>query len=93
MAVALKNMEWQDTYPMDYYAYDSLGPWTVNNDVHRPVRQRKPHTKICNDSEVTLHQSVQSGSVTLKEVINLNNLLFSFEAKLIFKLIRSKRIK
>ncbi len=28
--VALKEVEWKDTYPMDFYAYDSLGSWTPN---------------------------------------------------------------
>ena len=33
-AVALKQVEWkQDIYPMDFYANDSLGPWTPN---HKP---------------------------------------------------------
>jgi len=31
---------------MDFYANDSLGPWTVNNEVYRPQRQRKPRTII-----------------------------------------------
>ncbi|CAG5135786.1 unnamed protein product [Candidula unifasciata] len=39
--VALKVTNWQSTYPMDYYASDSLGPWTVNNEANRPQRQRK----------------------------------------------------
>ena len=30
MNVALKNVEWRNRYPMDYYAHDSLGPWTPN---------------------------------------------------------------
>ena len=25
---------------MDYYANDSLGAWTVNNEAHRPVRTK-----------------------------------------------------
>ncbi len=37
-SVALKAVEWQRTYPMDYYANESLGAWTVNNQQHRPVR-------------------------------------------------------
>lgn len=47
MSVALKRVEWQNTYPMDFYANDSLGPWTVNNEKHRPIRgkQRNPRTK------------------------------------------------
>jgi 2-(3-amino-3-carboxypropyl)histidine synthase len=33
--VALKEVKWQNEYPMDYYAYESLGnKWTVNE---RPV--------------------------------------------------------
>ena len=35
-SVALKLARWEDNgYPMDYYAKDSLGPWTVNNEEHR----------------------------------------------------------
>ncbi|RKP07571.1 putative diphthamide synthesis protein-domain-containing protein [Thamnocephalis sphaerospora] len=30
-AVALDVIEWQSVYPMDFYAQDSLGPWTVNH--------------------------------------------------------------
>eukprot|EP00732_Lithocolla_globosa_P002352 Lithocolla_globosa_v1_NODE_1524_length_2514_cov_7.238308.p1 type:complete len:420 gc:universal NODE_1524_length_2514_cov_7.238308:432-1691(+) len=33
--VVLKNIEWQDVYPMDYYANDSLGPWTNKHISHR----------------------------------------------------------
>ncbi|KAM4823942.1 2-(3-amino-3-carboxypropyl)histidine synthase subunit 1 isoform X1 [Urocitellus parryii] len=32
-AVALRNISWQQPYPMDFYAGNSLGLWTVN---HRP---------------------------------------------------------
>ena len=28
--VALKEVEWKTDYPMDFYAYDSLGSWTPN---------------------------------------------------------------
>ncbi|XP_068126182.1 2-(3-amino-3-carboxypropyl)histidine synthase subunit 1 [Hyperolius riggenbachi] len=45
-SVALKEAEWQKTYPMDFYANQSLGPWTVNHESHRPprvtARQSKP---------------------------------------------------
>lgn len=35
-SVALSTVNWQgDSYPMDFYANNSLGPWTVNNEVHR----------------------------------------------------------
>lgn len=37
-SVALKEVEWQQTYPMDFYAGQSLGPWTVNHASHRPPR-------------------------------------------------------
>jgi 2-(3-amino-3-carboxypropyl)histidine synthase len=37
LAVALKEIEWQPVYPMDFYAKDSLGPWTPNH-VSRPSR-------------------------------------------------------
>uniref|UniRef100_A0A8C8U6E5 2-(3-amino-3-carboxypropyl)histidine synthase subunit 1 n=1 Tax=Peromyscus maniculatus bairdii TaxID=230844 RepID=A0A8C8U6E5_PERMB len=30
-AVALKDISWQEPYPMDFYAGSSLGPWTVNH--------------------------------------------------------------
>ncbi|XP_060586857.1 2-(3-amino-3-carboxypropyl)histidine synthase subunit 1-like [Ruditapes philippinarum] len=41
MSVALNSVQWQSVYPMDFYANDSLGAWTNNNEAHRPVRQRK----------------------------------------------------
>ncbi|EPZ36058.1 hypothetical protein ROZALSC1DRAFT_28744 [Rozella allomycis CSF55] len=31
MNVCLDQIEWQSVYPMDFYAKDSLGPWTPNN--------------------------------------------------------------
>eukprot|EP00111_Clytia_hemisphaerica_P016390 TCONS_00048525-protein len=43
LAVALEECSWKTVYPMDYYANESLGPWTVNNEKHRPVR--KPRNK------------------------------------------------
>lgn len=36
--VALKEVEWKDTYPMDFYAYESLGSWTPN---YRPKSEKK----------------------------------------------------
>ena len=48
MSVALKSVEWQKTYPMDFYAIDSLGAWTVNNEEHRPVRPKKQRFKKTN---------------------------------------------
>lgn len=40
LAVVLKRVQWSDHYPMDYYANDSLGPWTVNNEENRPKQTR-----------------------------------------------------
>ncbi|XP_074640888.1 2-(3-amino-3-carboxypropyl)histidine synthase subunit 1-like [Tubulanus polymorphus] len=37
-SVVLDSIEWQDTYPMDFYANNSLGAWTVNHESHRPAR-------------------------------------------------------
>ncbi|KAM9320295.1 2-(3-amino-3-carboxypropyl)histidine synthase subunit 1 [Gastrophryne carolinensis] len=44
-SVALKEAEWQKTYPMDFYANQSLGPWTVNHESHRPPRVTHKQTK------------------------------------------------
>ncbi|NP_001333503.1 2-(3-amino-3-carboxypropyl)histidine synthase subunit 1 isoform 2 [Homo sapiens] len=37
-AVALRDISWQQPYPMDFYAGSSLGPWTVNHG-----QDRRPH--------------------------------------------------
>uniref|UniRef100_A0A8D0FQ80 2-(3-amino-3-carboxypropyl)histidine synthase subunit 1 n=1 Tax=Strix occidentalis caurina TaxID=311401 RepID=A0A8D0FQ80_STROC len=37
-AVALRDVEWQQPYPMDFYASQSLGPWTVNHTSTQPPR-------------------------------------------------------
>uniref|UniRef100_A0A669P5P6 2-(3-amino-3-carboxypropyl)histidine synthase subunit 1 n=1 Tax=Phasianus colchicus TaxID=9054 RepID=A0A669P5P6_PHACC len=36
-AVALGDIEWQQPYPMDFYASQSLGPWTANHSA-RPAQ-------------------------------------------------------
>ena len=41
LAVALNVVSWKEVYPMDYYSNDSTGPWTVNNETHRPRRRRR----------------------------------------------------
>ncbi|XP_043910306.1 2-(3-amino-3-carboxypropyl)histidine synthase subunit 1-like [Protopterus annectens] len=40
-AVALKEIEWRQTYPMDFYSSQSLGPWTVNHITHQPERSTR----------------------------------------------------
>lgn len=42
--VALRQIEWQTRYPMDFYSQNSLGPWTPKNSEHRPMKQ--PRRKI-----------------------------------------------
>ncbi|XP_006863297.1 PREDICTED: diphthamide biosynthesis protein 1 [Chrysochloris asiatica] len=37
-AVVLRDISWQQPYPMDFYAGSSLGPWTVNHGQHRPPK-------------------------------------------------------
>lgn len=40
-SVALRTVDWQgESYPMDYYANNSLGAWTVNNELHRKRTKR-----------------------------------------------------
>ncbi len=42
VAVALKITNWQEeSYPMDFYANDSLGPWTVNNEMYRSKTRKR----------------------------------------------------
>uniref|UniRef100_A0A8C5IWP3 2-(3-amino-3-carboxypropyl)histidine synthase subunit 1 n=1 Tax=Junco hyemalis TaxID=40217 RepID=A0A8C5IWP3_JUNHY len=41
-AVALQDIEWQQPYPMDFYASQSLGPWTVNHGGTQPPRRARP---------------------------------------------------
>ncbi|XP_075706920.1 2-(3-amino-3-carboxypropyl)histidine synthase subunit 1 [Rhinoderma darwinii] len=44
-SVALKEIEWQKTYPMDFYSNQTLGPWTVNHESNRPPRATTRRTK------------------------------------------------
>lgn len=53
-AVVLREAKWQvdeQNYPMDFYASDSLGPWTPN---HKPVTAVKSDDKSekCKGKEV-----------------------------------------
>lgn len=40
--MALQDIEWQQPYPMDFYASQSLGPWTVNHGSTQPPRRGRP---------------------------------------------------
>uniref|UniRef100_G1Q6G6 2-(3-amino-3-carboxypropyl)histidine synthase subunit 1 n=1 Tax=Myotis lucifugus TaxID=59463 RepID=G1Q6G6_MYOLU len=39
-AVALRDISWQQPYPMDFYASSSLGPWTVNHGTRLALPSR-----------------------------------------------------
>ena len=46
--MALRDISWQQPYPMDFYASSSLGPWTVNHGRDRllQVPGRHPHNVL-----------------------------------------------
>jgi 2-(3-amino-3-carboxypropyl)histidine synthase len=41
--VAVKSIEWQEQYPMDFYSNSSLGAWTPN---HEQCKLGKKRTKV-----------------------------------------------
>ncbi|KAF9898156.1 Diphthamide biosynthesis protein 1, partial [Lobosporangium transversale] len=41
-SVVFESIPWQETYPMDFYSNDSLGPWTVNHG--RNIRKKPTGT-------------------------------------------------
>lgn len=45
-SIALGKAEWHDIYPMDFYANESLGPWTPNHgrNIRRPRAQKNSET-------------------------------------------------
>ncbi|XP_058853918.1 2-(3-amino-3-carboxypropyl)histidine synthase subunit 1-like isoform X1 [Acipenser ruthenus] len=55
-AVALKDVEWQQTYPMDFYSNQSLGPWAVNHPTNQPVR---PSRKSAQQGKQAAAQSTE----------------------------------
>lgn len=61
-SVALQAIQWQKDYPMDFYSYNSLGPWTVNNQVNRPAaatRRRAKANKVSKNDVKS--QSIEEG--------------------------------
>ncbi|XP_077167750.1 2-(3-amino-3-carboxypropyl)histidine synthase subunit 1 isoform X1 [Paroedura picta] len=58
-AVALQQVAWQETYPMDFYASQSLGPWTANHSSHRS--QQKRTVKEVRSAEPTLPARTSGG--------------------------------
>ena len=45
-AVALQQVGWQETYPMDFYSNQSLGPWTPNHPDHQPARPARRQAQV-----------------------------------------------
>ncbi|KAI7861175.1 putative diphthamide synthesis protein-domain-containing protein [Circinella umbellata] len=47
-SIALGKASWHDVYPMDFYANDSLGPWTPNHGrgVKRSTKQKQEQQKV-----------------------------------------------
>ena len=78
MSVALNSIQWQTVYPMDYYSNKSLGAWTNNNEVHRPVRPRKPRPIIGSKGEKSLSKG---GNKKDDAVSNRDNLVPEKENK------------
>ncbi|KAM6463209.1 2-(3-amino-3-carboxypropyl)histidine synthase subunit 1 isoform 2-T2 [Liasis olivaceus] len=65
-AVALQQVKWQEIYPMDFYAGQSLGPWTVNHPSHQP--QKGGRTKEVNLANSVLPAGKEaSGSCSCQE--------------------------
>lgn len=76
MSVALNIAQWQDVYPMDFYANDSLGPWTVNNVKHQPPRKQRPRKTVPIKTE-TLESgscSKSCASCSCSQKSNINNI-------------------
>ncbi|XP_071395883.1 2-(3-amino-3-carboxypropyl)histidine synthase subunit 1 [Centroberyx affinis] len=44
-AVALQQVGWQETYPMDFYSNQSLGPWAPNHPDNQPARPARRQTQ------------------------------------------------
>lgn len=72
LSVALDEVKWQEVYPMDYYANNSLGSWTVNHESNRPPRTTRKKVEVKKDqSVVTLNESC-NGKISGDEEGGLN---------------------
>ncbi|XP_022780567.1 2-(3-amino-3-carboxypropyl)histidine synthase subunit 1-like isoform X3 [Stylophora pistillata] len=64
-SVVLEQIEWQENYPMDFYANTSLGPWTVNNERNRQIpvsiRKKNLHTEKLSAENVSLNVESKEG--------------------------------
>ncbi|XP_076002704.1 2-(3-amino-3-carboxypropyl)histidine synthase subunit 1 [Genypterus blacodes] len=50
-AVALQEVDWQETYPMDFYSNQSLGPWAPNHPDNQPARPARKHTQKASSAQ------------------------------------------
>lgn len=48
-SIALGKVSWQEVYPMDFYANESLGPWTPNHGKNIRRRKGEEPKKCCNE--------------------------------------------
>ncbi|XP_031561896.1 2-(3-amino-3-carboxypropyl)histidine synthase subunit 1-like [Actinia tenebrosa] len=60
-SVALQAIEWQKDYPMDFYSYSSLGPWTVNNEINRPAVKARRKNKLLTEKVIESKDLKESG--------------------------------
>ena len=65
--VALRQIDWQNRYPMDFYAQNSLGPWTPNNLELRPVKQSRRKIEIAYENKNAPCADCSSTSVCLNK--------------------------
>nr|CAG4641300.1 EOG090X0GO2 [Eulimnadia texana] len=56
--VALREVEWRENYPMDFYAYESLGPWTPN---YKPKNSQNPKFHFSGDKKSTVYYTIALG--------------------------------
>ena len=55
VALGMAQGDWSDEqpYPTDYYAFDSLGPWTPNHPNNRPEFRVRPVRQAVKESRET----------------------------------------
>ncbi|KRZ12022.1 Diphthamide biosynthesis protein 1 [Trichinella zimbabwensis] len=72
LMVAMDGIKWQKQYPMDYYAFESLGPWT-NNFGKRTKQHVKMRYTNCKHSMIVievLHEI--TNMLQLRKNMNMN---------------------
>ncbi len=61
--VSLRQIDWQNRYPMDFYSQNSLGPWTPNNVEHRPVKQTRRKIDVAYENKTS--STCENGSASI----------------------------